>query len=513
VSISFTMVPLSINSYSTRRNVSTFSALQTDGEDLQRQLATGKVADNYSGLGDQALKSLDLRSRLANIEGWSSTAADAQLRLKLMDQALTGMDSGTTQVANQSTMAFTLLSKDQTAAQLTALQQLRTTIDLMNVEVNGRYLMSGRASDTEPVVDADTILNGTGSQAGLKTLIAERKAADVGAAGMGRLTVGTSNMTATSGTVTIAEEAAGLPFGMKLAAGASSNSNAAVTGPAGSPASLSFAFTGQLADGDTVSVALTMPDGTSKTATFTARSASNPLNPAPAFIIGADVQATAQNFATALTNQIKTEASTTLVAASAMKAATEFFAGTAANPPKRVAGPPFDTATTQVAGTTTNTVIWYKGEVGTDNPRDTAPVKVDGGSPVGIGVRANEAGFQSMLASLAAMAAVTFPTPTTSDKDMYAALADRVVRNIKGTTPGQMVKDIQAQLGYASASVKAATDRNTDVKTVLGQALSGVEDADKNEVVAALLSLQTRLQASYQTTSMLSKMSLVNYLS
>jgi hypothetical protein len=43
-------------------------------------------------------------------------------------------------------------------------------------------------------------------------------------------------------------------------------------------------------------------------------------------------------------------------------------------------------------------------------------------------------------------------------------------------------------------------------------ARAGVEDANDEEVAASLLTLQTRLQATYQTTSILSRLSLVNYL-
>jgi flagellin-like hook-associated protein FlgL len=41
--------------------------------------------------------------------------------------------------------------------------------------------------------------------------------------------------------------------------------------------------------------------------------------------------------------------------------------------------------------------------------------------------------------------------------------------------------------------------------------LDRVEGVDKNEVAAQLLELQTRLQASYQTSAMMSRLSLVEY--
>jgi hypothetical protein len=41
---------------------------------------------------------------------------------------------------------------------------------------------------------------------------------------------------------------------------------------------------------------------------------------------------------------------------------------------------------------------------------------------------------------------------------------------------------------------------------------AGTENADPNEVGAQLLALQTQMQASLQTTAMLAKLSLVNFL-
>ena len=49
-------------------------------------------------------------------------------------------------------------------------------------------------------------------------------------------------------------------------------------------------------------------------------------------------------------------------------------------------------------------------------------------------------------------------------------------------------------------------------KATLESSLDGVDTVSTEEVAAKLLSLQTQLQASYKVTSILSEMSLVNYL-
>ena len=50
------------------------------------------------------------------------------------------------------------------------------------------------------------------------------------------------------------------------------------------------------------------------------------------------------------------------MAASAVQAGNDFFNTDANNPPQRVDGPPFDTATAMIDGTPANTVAWYTGD-------------------------------------------------------------------------------------------------------------------------------------------------------
>ena len=86
-----------------------------------------------------------------------------------------------------------------------------------------------------------------------------------------------------------------------------------------------------------------LPDGTSENLTLTATTNSPPG--ADQFTIGATPAATAANLQGALTGAIGKLAATSLTAASAIAASNEFFDADANNPPQRVAGPPFETAT------------------------------------------------------------------------------------------------------------------------------------------------------------------------
>ena len=69
---------------------------------------------------------------------------------------------------------------------------------------------------------------------------------------------------------------------------------------------------------------------------------------------------------------------------------------------------------------------------------------------------------------------------------------------------------LTVQLGTIKASAKQTSDRNSTYSAQLEGMLSDIESVNDNEVATELLALQTRLQATYQTTSLVSQLSLVN---
>ena len=161
---------------------------------------------------------------------------------------------------------------------------------------------------------------------------------------------------AAAGVVTLSEDDVH-PFGLKIQA-ATSDFGAAVTPTAGPPASYDIDLNGnQPAAGERVQVRLGLPDGTS-TIIELAATAENPP-PAGTFLIGVDEAATAANLAAALDTEIQQVGRAELVAASAMQAGNDFFNIDAANPPLRVDGPPFETATALRDGSA-DTVLWYQ---------------------------------------------------------------------------------------------------------------------------------------------------------
>ena len=125
--------------------------------------------------------------------------------------------------------------------------------------------------------------------------------------------------------------------------------------------------------------------------------------------------------------------------------------------------------------------------------------------PVTLGGRLFAASAGAVLAS------VTF---TSSDRDnaRFGAFADRLKTLVKPPEGRQSIEEISTELSLAASRIESQKSHNGATREVLQDAIGEIEDANVEEVAAKLLTLQTQLQASYQTTSMLSKMSLVNYL-
>lgn len=313
-----------------------------------------------------------------------------------------------------------------------------------------------------------------------------------------------------SNTVGLAEETPATVFGFKLAAISTTSAGITVAGPTGTPAGVTVNLQAQPAEGDQVKLSFTLPDGTTEAIALTATTA-NPPGP-NAFTIGTSLAATTANFQSALNGAVGTLAQTSLTAASAIAAANNFFDVGAGQPPMRVAGPPFDTATGLVAGTPANTVTWYTGEMGTDSARGTAVAMVDNSLTVAYGARANEQGLTNTLKNIAVFASMTYSATDANAQNRYFAVNQRVNANLAGTNGQQQLSDISAELAFAQSTMKNAQDSENQRNVTLTNFLQGIEQADPTEVASQMLAVQTQLQASLQTTSMLFKLSIVNYI-
>src|SRR6476661_690208 len=239
---------------------------------LQSQITTGLKSTSYAGMGANEGFAIAARSQLTGIAAFTDTMSNINTNIGIANTALQSMvDIGTTVLNSANSSMQTLNSAGQSIGQQTASSQLSSMLGILNMQAGDRYLFSGGAINTPSVASTDDILNGTTTQAGLKQVISERQQADLGD-GLGRLIVATPTTTS----VKVVEDAAGSPFGMKLSAVSSSLTGATATGPAGSPAAVSISLGATNPnDGDKVSLAFKLPDGTTESIQLTASSAAS----------------------------------------------------------------------------------------------------------------------------------------------------------------------------------------------------------------------------------------------
>jgi flagellar hook-associated protein 3 FlgL len=483
------------------QNAQGLATLQNRLDELKRQLGSGQKSQNYAGLGLQAGLSVGLEAQLSALTGYGNAVSVADTNLGEAQNALSAIGSVTGSVLQgiAAPPAFSLNGSGQTVTQSAAVSQLDAILAALNSQAGGNYLFSGSATNQPAVASTDQILNGNGTQAGLKQVIAERAQADEGTNGLGRLFI----PPAAGGTVSISNDSS--PFGFKLA-GITSNLTGATVG--GSPPSMSVTLGSNPNNGDTIEFNLTLPDGSNQTVSLQATTTAPPG--ANQFTIGTNATLTAGNLQAALTTAVGNLAQTALPAASAIAAANDFFNS---NPPQRVAGPPFDTATALVNGTSANTVMWYTGDAGSTPARATALAQVGPSTTVAYGARANEPALSNIVASVAVLAATSYAPGDSNASASFAELSERVAANLNGQPGAPSLADIQADFASAQTTINNAKDVNQQTQNTLTDMLQQIEGVSNEEVGAQLLALQTNLQASMQVTGLLSQLSLVNFLS
>jgi hypothetical protein len=138
--------------------------------------------------------------------------------------------------------------------------------------------------------------------------------------------------------------------------------------------------------------------------------------------------------------------------------------------------------------------------------------RVDQSITVQYGARANEEAFRYQLQNIAVYAAVVTNAANPNASAQSTALSQRIAANLAPQNGQQSLQDIQAEFAGAQTAIKASTDRQTQLKGMAQTMLDSIEGISADEVATKILALQTNLQASYQTTSMLYQTTLTKYL-
>lgn len=485
--------------------------------DLQQQMATGRKSQSFSGLGIDRRISLDARSKISAMESFQAAIMDGRQRVTLMTNALAQM-SRTVNAAYDEllTPAFQPSPDGKVRMQENAMQNLSLAIDLLNTDHNGRFLFSGRAQDTRPVASASSLIDGGGGFPGLRTLAQERAAAEVGpeASPTGRLPITRDGNAVELGP-------AHSSFGFTI------NSGSAVT-DAGSrlvadfdavDEILSFEISGNLQDGDSLSLTLGDRFGDDYNYEINLIARTVPSRPGE-FAIGATDEDTAENLRIAITRAIEDAARGALAPRAKADAIERYFAAPGAFQRPQIAAvdPAEPLAPWQANGLyeDDSLLLWYNGDFAAANEneavsaRSSASLRIDNNQVVGIGARANEAPFREMLVAFSQLEILRFEN-TPEGKQAFEHLSDRNAERLN-FAPGSGFQAIGHQIASAEVAMRDADERHKVGVNMLMDMVDGVEEISKEEVAARILATQNRLEASYQTTAMLSRLTLLNYL-
>lgn len=501
------------------RSLGGFLARESEGmreslRDLERQLVTGRRAETYSELGANRRLSISFRQTNAQIDAWQETTKMVSMRTNIADLTLGRLS----EIRNDAKAAIDPnvfeLNGAQTTPQQVTEQLLNEFHALMKSDVGGRYIFGGREVTQLPVAELDTILYGNGVQSGVDQYIMDRKLADQGANGLGRLTVPARVGT----TVSFAGEApATMPFGAKITAISADAPNmlATLTPAAGAvPAAASVDFATQPNIGQKVRVEFELPNGSTNSIVFRADTLIGSDD--KSFEIGATPADTAENFRNLLENKLRLMSDSALSSASSLQGAYEFFRTDSGSPPMRVngasGGGTMATATELMAGTTADTVEWYLGENGPEDPRTGAVSRIDRSQEVKYGMRANEDAFAWMFAKLSAFTLDDYSNGTIEDKERHSRMAEMIAQDFSSRPGNPLVESIHLDIIAAATQVQRAEIRHDTTKNQLSNLIDSIENVTQEEVAVKLLRTQTQLEATYTVTSRLSQMSLVNFL-
>jgi flagellar hook-associated protein 3 FlgL len=183
---------------------------------------------------------------------------------------------------------------------------------------------------------------------------------------------------------------------------------------------------------------------------------------------------------------------------------------TAPQPPLRVSGSPLTSATSLVNGSA-DTVQWYTGNT-SPSPRASSTVQVSSSQSVDFGAQANEQAIRQALQNIAVYAATSTPVNGTNSSAEVAALSERIAANLTPQANQETIQDIQTDFATAQTTMQAVQANQTQQQAALQNLVSNTEGISQDQVASEILQLQNQLQASFQTTSMLSQLTLTKYL-
>lgn len=499
--------------YPVSSNVRMLGTMQKQLDGLINQLGTGKRYGNLADMGSARLQALNLHARLGKVQGYQANAQTVQTRIDFHVNALERLaeiESETRRLAIPS--AYGTDGVNMTVIEQQSLSQFKEVIDLLNTEINGQYIFAGNRTDTKPVPDFTELMDATGPD-GYRAVLDEYKQAQ-GVDDLGRMTITPGADSATLAGSPYAD------FGIQLVGATSSDSIEVVPN---APSGYTFTVDQDAVEaGDSVRITVSLPQDPSKTYTIRLTATEEAPPGVGQFTIGDP-----DSFGEALEKSVDVFAKGELAAATIEQATDAFFTSDPDAGVQRVDLSGADPAYYMDVDYD-DTIRWYNGQT-SDVPRQSMTGQVDEATRVAFGVQGNEHGLAELMRGLAMMVVGDFKlAPDSNDPVVkaeneqknaatiarYESIADKVryrLSDAHNNVPGS-IEVITMELALSSVTLKNVGERHAHFEAQLDNLLFDVEQAPPEEVAMQILTLTTRMNASYQVTSMVHQLNLVNFL-
>jgi len=128
--------------------------LRSSFDDLQRQVTTQKKYDNYSGFGTNSINLQHLHTTQTMTEGYLNNIDTISPRMEMMSKLMTQIS----QLGSQLLGAIHLADGgNMQSINRLAQQNLKFAEDMINQQLDGRYLFAGSDVEARPFVDDNTL--------------------------------------------------------------------------------------------------------------------------------------------------------------------------------------------------------------------------------------------------------------------------------------------------------------------------------------------------------------------
>ncbi|MBX2831443.1 MAG: hypothetical protein KTR23_09730 [Rhodospirillales bacterium] len=124
--------------------------------DLQNQASSGYKSRNYAGIADSTQRLLNLEGEYTRTEQYLRNTTQTKLRLQSMETSVDSMLTIATQMKSLLIQASSANQADDVNIQDEASQAMAQVANLLNTNLDGRYLFAGGRSE-EPAVDIEKI--------------------------------------------------------------------------------------------------------------------------------------------------------------------------------------------------------------------------------------------------------------------------------------------------------------------------------------------------------------------